>query len=1255
MAQGFVDFGKSAVDLFGSGGAAIGDLVETIRTGKVTTRNQDDFRKRLYDTNSLKDASAKGLGTALNGVQTVLDYIPGINVLTRNPLGNAAQGALGGLADEFKTYGENYDLGRAGQRAAVSAAGAAASGSLADALKGSSNALLSSNTLQGLTRGATGGAITGGGYAAIDGGDIAQSALQGAGMGALIGGTTGAFQDFKPAKTYDVALTDDERAARIANAQKQIDDIGPIRRFTDDPNELAKRARVNELQDAIKAYQSGYDTLQDYNDALAARRANRQPSLTREEYEAKMQQRIRDLGGNYEVTPEKQAQFDRLQKVNPMRDDYHTGIRAPQDIATLQEAINNAKDIDPAYKAMLQKALADDSVTVYSSYPIEEGVFTTPIKQMAQDYAGPGNQVYSKTISPNDIAWIDDQEGNYIPRLQQLETTLSDADMAVNNPRYLTDENGNPRTFYHGSPNKNITEFDINQAGKNTSSGERALYFTDSPEVADEFSYERLPSDSMFVNNRGAKGRVYPVNLEMNNPLDLDNLTDAQIRELWQYASPLGQLDGQEKFIKNLTEFRDAAHNGQLTKTLLDLDKLKNSPYDGFTARMYPNQDNQAREYAVFDNSKVKMLEDVLAKDDMSVNSAKPAPERYIDSAGEEVPQALADYFKDASPLVRDENGNLIRFYHGTPNGSFDSPAGGSYFTPNREYADVYQSPNASSISFGKKATNPATYETYLDLRKPFDISDPEARRIYIDEYVKGGNATGINPYQSNYDDVKNIDWTEVEGLKEFLEGTGYGYDSIIADEGGVPDGNGGVVSRGKSYIPFESSQVFTLKKNLAQPMEAPVVAAAEGEGSLGAVDMSGAGENSKYFMDKYGDAIAKAGAGDDPEAMAALMMKRGNKDMVRDAFTTQQDSANGTDMYRVFREYGGSKPAARETLANALTGASANPPELVGYHGVDSEKLKKAINNFGGDIINPSLQVVNPEVNPGVKYGDVILLGNKDMYFNQGKYGLIDDTGKTNAYSRDVYSPRVPDFEEKNGNRYIAGTRTPYTAENVSKYMNKQGVKSVESTWTTPGSVAATQSHRFNNLSDILDYADQLGPKDTNKKAFDDFGDFLSKKVWDYAEKNDLMGDNRYSTVEYITSELQDALKGKYSPDDYYGLRTKAGQQLISDVRNEINKLPTDYFELKMNRPVGLKEFSGAILPEGYDDQEVLAALKDAGVEVLGNYDKNNMDATLQDTLKNLTSGKNRFKTPYMLGLAGLLGGGALMANQQKDKEEVR
>ena len=581
MAQGFLDFGKSAVDFFGTGGASIADLIESARTGKATTKNQDDFRKWLYQTDSTKDAAAKGLGTALNGVQTVADYIPGVNVLTRNPLGNAAQGALGGLADEFKTYGENYDLGRAGQRAAVSAAAAAASGSLADALKGSSNALLSSNTLQGVARGATGGAISGGGYAAIDGGDVLEAAKQGAGMGALIGGATGLAQDFMPRKaTYDMALTDDEKAARIAKTRTML--------------------------------------------------ANEQD---------------------------------------------------PERIAELNNQIKNL--------------------------------------------GGP------------------------------LETTLASDDMTVNSPRYLTDENGNPRTFYHGSPNKNITEFDINKAGKNTRSGERALYFTDSPEVADEFSYERIPTDDLFLENRGEKGRVYPVNLEMNNPLDLDNLTDAQIRELWDYASPMGQLDGQEKFIKNLTNWRDNTHNAQLTKGYLDLDKLRNSQYDGFTARMYPNQDNQAREYAVFDNSKVKMLEDVLANDDMAVNNPKLTPEQEA-------------YFKDS--VIRDENGNLMPLYHGSNSKFtvFDSSKGGQsnkvakvghWFTPSKEGAEKW----AGQAWWGDN--DPTVYETYLNIKKPmvYEAIDNSAQIKKLETQLKqvedrlNSTYRGSQEYYDAYKEYNNI------------------------------------------------------------------------------------------------------------------------------------------------------------------------------------------------------------------------------------------------------------------------------------------------------------------------------------------------------------------------------------------------------------------------------------------------------------------------------------------------------------------
>ena len=42
LAQGFLDFGKSTVDLLGTGTASVADLVQS---GGKSTKNQDDFRK----------------------------------------------------------------------------------------------------------------------------------------------------------------------------------------------------------------------------------------------------------------------------------------------------------------------------------------------------------------------------------------------------------------------------------------------------------------------------------------------------------------------------------------------------------------------------------------------------------------------------------------------------------------------------------------------------------------------------------------------------------------------------------------------------------------------------------------------------------------------------------------------------------------------------------------------------------------------------------------------------------------------------------------------------------------------------------------------------------------------------------------------------------------------------------------------------------------------------------------------------------
>lgn len=125
-----------------------------------------------------------------------------------------------------------------------------------------------------------------------------------------------------------------------------------------------------------------------------------------------------DIEGNYNQTDlRKQEQYSIIANSNPADDDYHTWIRSASDIKTYEEALQEdgwvGGNIAPDYtEDMIEEALYTGNITVYSSYPIGNGVFVTPSKIEAQNYAGSG-QVYSTTVPLKNIAWIDSIEGQY--------------------------------------------------------------------------------------------------------------------------------------------------------------------------------------------------------------------------------------------------------------------------------------------------------------------------------------------------------------------------------------------------------------------------------------------------------------------------------------------------------------------------------------------------------------------------------------------------------------------------------------------------------------------------------------------------------------------------------------------------------------------------------------------------------------------------------------------------------------------------
>lgn len=163
----------------------------------------------------------------------------------------------------------------------------------------------------------------------------------------------------------------------------------------------------------------------------------------------------------------------------------------------------------------------------------------------------------------------------------------------------------------------------------------------------------------------------------------------------------------------------------------------------------------------------------------------------------------------DNASKVVNEDGSPKVVYHGTPNASFTEFRGWNYFTENREYAAEYQNPNASSISYKSDKAQPWIYAVYLNIKKPFDTREPDARKIFEEEYFwKYWMWTEL--WEKWLPDW--MDWTD---LQEFIEKNHPEYDGLILDEWGVWWYGEDVVDRWLSYVPFKPNQIKSATDNV--------------------------------------------------------------------------------------------------------------------------------------------------------------------------------------------------------------------------------------------------------------------------------------------------------------------------------------------------------------------------------------------------------------------------------------------------------
>ncbi len=199
--------------------------------------------------------------------------------------------------------------------------------------------------------------------------------------------------------------------------------------------------------------------------------------------------------------------------------------------------------------------------------------------------------------------------------------------------------------------------------------------------------------------------------------------------------------------------------------------------------------------------------------------------------------------------------------------------------------------------------------------------------------------------------------------------------------------------------------------------------------------------------------------------------------------------------------------------------------------------------------------------------------------------------------------------LEEANAKKVLWGGYTPsgnpryiedFDAETISKIMNKEGLRGGDNFSYGLGNIRANLAPEFRSVEDIKANKDLL----VGSTEFEKIKDSYTKDLLDITEE--LTKHRKYKDSNPFTnfSETSELLGEYLSGDNTVLQRSFEGvpESLtlrISEFGEKLSKMPTEYFETKFGRPVGVREFSHALVPEKVSEG-IKNYLRDQGVNVV-------------------------------------------------------
>ena len=612
-------------------------------------------------------------------------------------------------------------------------------------------------------------------------------------------------------------------------------------------------------------------------------------------------------------------------------------------------------------------------------------------------------------------------------------------------------------------------------------------------------------------------------------------------------------------------------------------------------------------------------------KDD-GVRAMKNTSTKVTDSEGRTLTKQQQEYFKDSK--VRDENGNLQVVYHGTNNFGFtEFKRNANYYTSREDVANTY-------------TRNNGIYRGYLDIKNPIVIDANKEKWSMID--IDNIKIQGIDNVRDFLHEQGASVWQEkgktrtstadlVQSISDAIDEEQINADGIIIQN--IHDE--GIYSNGKSklgtdYITFKSNQFKNLDNS--SPTSNDDIRYMKKSTSKNKTNVN---SNSKNLIAQHNTSEEKLMEALDLGALP-----------VPSIAITKSDTpiSNYGDITLLFNK-DTINPTDRRNVAYNSDIYSTRRPQTV--NSLDKNKVKtfeKFINDKGvsygyisqieeylqdndfaraKDTIRYELQKANPDVT------------EQEI---ENSFAKAMETIKDKRILREDVDPYTP-----SGNRRtIEQMSVPYTLDNIVRLMTKKSNKGSESNnFAGLPEVRANLSQQFKNIEEMHQQENDLVSTEEMQKAKEQLNDEFYNLI-DEIGKYDKV-ERYFGSTDTVANALNETAKAKNISKevlenelDFVSITNvpdKTLQKAI-DFLNSLKNVPTEYFEVKPQRAVGLNEIQSAIVPKN-TSKELIDKLKENNIPITyydTQQERNKIIANETEN-KNIRFAKKTAKTPKVEG----------------------